>query len=374
MRKLIVLVSALVLTLTLSACNGADDTVKLGVIGPLTGAYSFYGEAVENGAKLAAKEINEAGGVLGMDLEVFAEDSEGDAETGVNAYRKLVDNDEIDALIGGTFSGVTDGLKDLAISDGIPVLSPTATRDDITLEADNVFRVCYNDSFQGSVAAVFAAEDLAADKAAVMYNSDDPYSAGLAEAFMAEFDARSLAYDEYEFSGTDVDFSAQLTNIEAGDYDVVFLPAYVAEIGPILQKADELGIEIPFVGGDGWDGIEAEYANEAEGNYFTNHYSKSDTAEAVVDFVAAYEAEYGETPNALAALAYDAVYVMAQAIEDAGSTDSEDIIAALADVSFAGAVTSDLPITFNANGDPVKSITILQVEDGDFTFIKKVNP
>ncbi|QMS84725.1 ABC transporter substrate-binding protein [Candidatus Xianfuyuplasma coldseepsis] len=374
MKKVLVLLATFVLAFSLSACKSEEDTVKLGVIGPLTGAYSFYGEAVENGAKLAADEINAAGGVLGMDLVIFAEDSEGDAETGVNAYRKLVDNDEIDALIGGTFSGVTDGLKDLAIADGLPVLSPTATRDDITLEADNVFRVCYNDSFQGSVAAVFAAEDLSATKAAVMFNSDDPYSAGLADAFKAEFDARSLAYDEYEFSATDVDFSAQLTNIEAGDYDVVFLPAYVAEIGPILQKADELGIDIPFIGGDGWDGIEADYADEAEGNYFTNHYSKSDTADAVVDFVAAYEAAYGSTPNALAALAYDAVYVMAQAMEDAGSTDSADVIAALSAVSYAGAVTSDLPITFNDDGDPVKSITILQVTSGDFTFIKKVNP
>lgn len=374
MKKLFTVLSVFVLAFALSACNNEEDTVKLGVIGPLTGPYSFYGVAVENAAKLAAAEINADGGVLGLDLVIYAEDSEGDSETGVNAYRKLVDNDEIDALIGGTFSGVTDGLKSLAIDDGIPVLSPTATRDDITLGASNVFRVCYNDSFQGSVAAVFAAEDLSVSSAAVMYNGDDPYSSGLAEAFMAEFDTRSLSYDEYTFSATDVDFSAQLTNIAAGSYDAVFLPAYVAEIGPILQKADELGIEVPFIGGDGWDGIEAEYAAEAEGNYFTNHYSKSDTADAVVDFVTAYEAEYGETPNALAALAYDAVYVMAQAMEDAGSTDYADVIAALSAVSYDGAVTSDLPITFNADGDPIKSITILQVADGDFTFVKKVNP
>ena len=374
MKKLVVAILTLVFAFSLSACGGGEDTIKLGVIGPLTGAYSFYGEAVANGAQLAADEINAAGGVLGLDLEVLAEDSEGDAETGVNAYRKLVDNDEIVALIGGTFSGVTDGLKDLAIADNLPVLSPTATRDDITLNAPNVFRVCYNDSFQGSVAAVFAAEDLSATDAAVMYNSDDPYSTGLAEAFMAEFDTRQLAYTEYVFGKDTVDFSAQLTNIAAGSYDVVFLPAYVAEIGPILQKAQELGVDAPFIGGDGWDGIEAEYATEAEGNYFTNHYSKSDTAPAVVDFVAAYEAAYGETPNALAALAYDAVYVMAAAIEDAGSTDSADVIAALAAVSFDGAVTSDLPITFNSDGDPLKSITILQVTSGDFTFVKKVNP
>jgi branched-chain amino acid transport system substrate-binding protein len=370
MKKVFALVSTLVLALLLSACGSGDDTVKFGVIGPLTGDYSQYGVAVENGAKLAAMELNEAGGVLGKDLEIIAYDSKGDATEGVNAYNRLVENDEVHALIGGTFSGVTLAVKDLAIADGLPVLTPTATNPDVTLNAANVFRACYTDSYQGSVAAVFAAETLDAENVAVLYNRDDAYSEGLADAFMDEFDARSLDYDAYTFGATEDDYQVQITSIKDGGYDAVFLPAYIAEVGAILTQADTLGLDIPFIGGDGWDGIEADYAAVAEGNYFANHYAKTDTAAVVQDFVANYTSEFGEAPNALAALAYDAVYAMAAAFEDAGSTDSADVVAALADLEYLNAVTGS--ITFDANGDPIKAITIIKVVDGEHVVETKV--
>ena len=323
MKKLLALVTTLAFALALSACGGGDDTIKFGVIGPLTGDYSLYGIAVENGAKLAAAELNEAGGVLGKTLEIIAYDSKGEATEGVNAYNRLRDQDEVDALIGGTFSGVTLAIKELAVDDGLPVLTPTATNPDVTLNAPNVFRACYTDSYQGSVAAVFAADTLSADNVAVMYNRDDAYSEGLAQAFMDEFDARSLNYTAFQFGADDDDYSAILTNIAAGDstngaFDAVFLPAYVAEVGKALTQADNLGLTMPFIGGDGWDGIEADYAAVAEGNYFANHYAKTDEAAVVQDFVSNYTEEFGEAPNALAALAYDAVYAMAAAFEDAG--------------------------------------------------------
>ncbi|MCF7925018.1 MAG: ABC transporter substrate-binding protein [Candidatus Izimaplasma sp.] len=362
MKKLLLMVSVLLLTVTLSACGSNDNTVRLGVIGPLTGEYSLYGVAVENGAKLAAKEINAAGGILDKDVEVIAYDSKGDSTEGVNAYNRLRDQDEIHALIGGTFSGVTLAIKDLAVQDNIPVLTPTATNPDVTLDAANVFRACYTDSYQGSTAAVFAADELDVTNAAVMYNRDDPYSEGLADAFMAEFDARSLDYTAFEFGAQDDDYSALLTNIQSGGYDAVFLPAYVAEVGAVLTQADAQGLDVPFIGGDGWDGIEADYASVADGFYFVNHYAKTDEAAVVQDFVANYTEEYGEAPNALAALAYDAVYAMAEAMENAGSLDPDDITAALSALEFTNAVTGS--IKFDANGDPIKSITIIQVVDG----------
>jgi branched-chain amino acid transport system substrate-binding protein len=375
MKKLLAGLLVLALAVTLSAC-GSSDSVKFGVIGPLTGEYSMYGIAVENGAKLAAEEINAAGGVLGLDLEIIAYDSKGDAVEGVNAYNRLRDQDEIDALIGGTFSGVTLAVADLAVQDGLPVLSPTATNPDVTLKGDNIFRACYTDSYQGSVAAVFAADTLGADNVAVMYNQEDPYSAGLAEAFMAEFDARGLNYTEFAFGAADVDYSPLLTSIKDGDatngeYDAVFLPAYVAEVGAALTQAQTLGLEMPFIGGDGWDGIEADYAAAAEGNYFANHYSKTDEAEVVQDFVTNYTETFGEAPNALAALAYDAVYAMAAAIEEAGSTDSEAVVAALQDLEYLNAVTGS--ITFDENGDPIKAITIIKVVDGEHVVETKVD-
>lgn len=374
MRKILVLLITFIFAFAFVSCaeettTAAGETtteeatpVKFGVIGPLTGDYQMYGVAVENGARLAAAEINANGGVLGVTLEIIAYDSKGDSTDGVNAYNRLVEQDEVDALIGGTFSGVTLALKSLAISDNLPVLTPTATNPAVTTDAPNIFRACYTDSYQGSVAAVFVAEDLEATKVAVMYNRDDAYSEGLAEAFIAELDSRSIANTSFEFGASDDDYSAILTNIKNGGYDAVFLPAYVAEVGAVLTQASNLGLDMPFIGGDGWDGIEGDYATVAEGNYFVNHYAKTDPSTIVQNFVANYTSEYGEAPNALAALAYDAVYAMAAAFEAAGSTDADAVINALAALSFTTGVTGS--ISFDENGDPIKSITVIKVVEG----------
>jgi branched-chain amino acid transport system substrate-binding protein len=372
MKKIALMVMVSLLSSMLFACEESAESIKIGVIGPLTGDYSLYGVAVEQGAKLAAEEINAAGGVLDLDLEVIAYDSKGDTVEGVNAYNRLVNQDKVDALVGGTFSGVTLAIKDLAVDDGLPVLTPTATHPDVTLDADNIFRACYTDSYQGSIAAQFTIDTLESEKAAVYYNSDDAYSEGLADAFVAAYQEASLEVDTYTFSqGTD-DYNNVLTNIEDdGTYDVVFVPAYVAEVGAILTQAASYDFgDTVFVGGDGWDGIEAEYAEVVEGYYFVNHYAKTDPAENVQAFVANYTNAYGEAPNALAALGYDAVYALAQAIREAGSVDAEELIAALAALEYADAVTG--AISFDENGDPIKAITVIKVEEGAHTVVEKV--
>lgn len=372
MKKLALLVMVSLLGSMLFACEEGGDSIKVGVIGPLTGDYSLYGVAVEQGAKLAADEINAAGGVLDLDLEVIAYDSKGDTVEGVNAYNRLVNQDKVDALVGGTFSGVTLAIKDLAVEDGLPVLTPTATHPNVTLDANNIFRACYTDSYQGSVAAQFTIDSLNAEKAAVYYNVDDAYSEGLADAFVAAYEEASLEVDTYTFSQSTDDYNNVLTNIEDdGSYDVVFVPAYVAEVGAILTQAASYDFgETVFVGGDGWDGIESEYADVVEGYYFVNHYAKTDPAEHVQSFVTNYTETYGEAPNALAALGYDAVYALAMAIEDAGSVDADEIIEALAALEYADAVTG--AISFDANGDPVKTITVIKVEEGVHSVIEKV--
>ncbi len=272
-------------------------------------------------------------------------------------------------MIGATFSGVTLAIKDLAVADGMPVLSPTATNPDVTLNADNVFRACYTDAYQGSVAAVFAADTLGKTKAAVLYNRDDAYSEGLATAFKTEWSGTLSA--DLQYGAQDDDYSALLDTIAASDAEVVFLPGYVAEVGAILTQAATKGIDIPFIGGDGWDSLEQDYATVAEGNYFGNHYAKTDTASVVQDFVANYTEKYGEAPNALAALAYDAVYAAAAAFEASGSTDSADFVAALADLEYNDAVTGS--IHFDENGDPIKAITMIQIVDGQHVVIEKVS-
>lgn len=370
MKKILLVALTLSFAFVLSACNGTKNTVRLGVIGPLTGDYSLYGVAVHEGAQLAVAELNETGGILGKTVELIAYDSKGDPTEGVNAYNRLRDEDEIHALLGGTFSGVTLAIKELAMEDNMPVLTPTATHPDVTLNADNVFRACYTDSYQGSVAAVFADETLEVENVAVLYNRDDAYSEGLALAFIEEFATRGTVVETLTFGAQDDDYSALLTVIQASTAEAVFLPAYVSEVGAVLTQAAAAGMEIPFIGGDGWDSIETDYADVAEGHYFGNHYAKTDPAQIVQDFVANYTAEFGEAPNALAALAYDAVYAMASAMESAGSLDADDIIAALENLDMTEAVTGS--IKFDENGDPIKSITMIQVVDGEHVVVGKV--
>lgn len=388
MKKISIIMAMLLLVMAaLAGCSGSSDTaattaagettaaaagetIKLGVIGPLTGEYSMYGTSVEEGAKLAAEGINAAGGINGSMVEIVAYDSKGDKTEAVNAYNRLRDQDGIVGLIGGTFSGETLSIKEIAVGDNMPVLTPTATNGEVTLNAPNVFRACYTDPYQGSTAAVFAAENLGATKAAVLYNIEDPYSEGLAEAFNEKFSALGTVTNFEGYTANDSDFKAVLTKIAESDPDVIFLPDYVAKVGIILSQIQELGLDVVAIGGDGWDGIEVDYADVAEGDYFANHYANTDEAPIVQNFISAYEAKWGKTPSALAALAYDSTYIMAQAIEKAGSTDADAIVAQLA-ATDGDYVTGH--VTFDENGDPVKSISMIQVVGGKHVLAAKVS-
>ncbi len=372
------IITILVLSTVLAGCAGGGtapttaapaSVIKIGVIGPLTGDYSQYGVAVEEGAKLAAEEINAAGGVNGAMVEIIAYDSKGDKTEGVNAYNRLRDQDGIVGLVGGTFSGVTLAIKEIAVEDGMPVLSPTATNLEVTLNAPNVFRACYTDPQQGSTAAIFAAQELGATKAAVLYNIEDPYSEGLAVAFRDQFASTGTITNYEGYTKNDADFKSVLTKIQALDPDVIWLPDYIAKVGVILAQIQEMGIEVIAMGGDGWDGIEYDYADVAEGHYFVNHYAKTDPAEIVQSFITAYEAKWSKSPNALAALGYDSTKIMADAIKRAGTTESAAVVAALAATDMDGVAGH---VTFDENGDPNKSITIIQVIDGEHVVAGKV--
>ena len=368
------IIAALVLSTVLTGCGekapAESETIKLGFIGPLTGDYSLYGVSNEEGIRLAVEEINAAGGVNDKMLEVVSYDSKGDKTEGVNAYNRLRDQDGITALLGATFSGVTLSVKEIAIEDGMPVLTPTATHADVTLDAPNVFRACYTDSYQGITAAVFAATELEATKAAILYNTEDAYSEGLAITFDAKFSENGTITSYEGYTKNDADFKSVLTKIQAQDPDVLFLPDYIAKVGTILAQIEEIGLDVVCVGVDGWDGIEENYAEVAEGHYFVNHYAKTDEAEIVQNFITAYEAKWDATPNALAALGYDAAYIMAAALEKAGSEEAEAIISALAETDSDG-VTGH--ITFDENGDPQKSISVIQIVDGAHVLAAKVS-
>lgn len=343
------------------------DVVKLGFIGPMTGDAAIYGSSAEEGAHLAVAEINEAGEIDGKKIELVAYDSKADQTEAINAYNRLRDQDGVVAVIGGTLSGETLAMKDIMVQDNMPVLSPTATAVEVTQEAPNVFRACFLDDYQGQAAANFAATTLSAKTAALLIGTGNPYSEGVSEAFKVAFTAKGGTIAGSESYGTaDKDFSAQLTKIKEMNPDVVFVPDYVQTVGPILQKAKEMGITAKFVGADGWDGVQEEYADAAQGNYFTNHYAADSPSETVQNFIAAYKAEYDKVPNSFAALGYDAVYAMVEAITAAGTTESADIITALKATDHAG-VTGTLK--FDEEGNPKdKEVTIIKIDGGQLKY------
>lgn len=365
----LMLVIALIATMLLvTGCGEKEskdsgDTIKIGLITPKTGKVAQYGIAVENAVKLAVDEYNANGGLLGKDIELISYDNKADQTESVTAFNRLANNDGIVALIGPVISSTSLTVGDIAQDEGIPMVTPTATNLDVTLGKDLVFRACYTDPYQGSTVGKFAISNLGAKKAAVLYNTDDDYSTGLAEAFVEAFEAEGGEVTNYEaYMTDDNDFKVVLTNVKANEPDVIFVPDYYNKVGLIATQVAELGIDATMLGGDGWDDVQKDYADVVEGFYFANHYAVDDPADVVQNFIAAYNDKYGETPNALGALGYDAALIMFEAIKSADSTDGEAIKEALQGTNLE-LVTGN--VTFDDNGDTIKSISIIKIEDGE---------
>lgn len=349
-----------------STSGQKTDEVKIGLITAETGDLAQYGIAVENAVKLAANQINEAGGIDGKQIKLVVYDNKGDAQESVTLFRRLVNNDKIDALIGPVVSGTTLAVAPLAEASKIPMITPTATALNVTPDYDYVFRACYTDPYQGTILAKYAIKELKAKKVAILYNTSSDYSTGLAEVFKSVSEEGGATVVNYEgYTTDDVDFNAVLTNVKANNPDVIFIPDYYNKVGVIATTIKDLGIEAALLGPDGWDGVQAEYIEAVEGGYFGNHYYAGDETKVVKDFVDAYTTEYKETPNALAALGYDAMKIMANAIDQADSTNNEKVLEQLKKTSLDSATGH---ITFDDNGDTTKSVTIIKVEDGQLKF------
>jgi len=368
------LVLVLLLCLTaLSGCGGAAEessVIKIGTIAPTTGQVAVYGQAVDNAVRLAVKDKNAAGGVLEKEIELIGYDNKGDITESVNAFNRLVDNDGIDVFIGAVISSTTLTLAPLAVETEIPMISATATNLEITPVGDNIFRACFIDPYQGIVLAQFAAEELQAKTVGILFNTADDYSTGLADAFKAEFEAAGGTITNFEgyTGGSDKDFKSLLTKVKAEAPDVLFLPDYYNTVALIAEQAKEVGVESTLIGGDGWDGVLGVTTEAVEGAYYAAHFAKDDPAENVQAFIAAFKEETGEMPNSFSALGYDAAMIMMEAVESAGSTDSAAVVEALKATSYDG-VTGH--IEFDADGNPVKSISIIQVKDSVDTLYGK---
>lgn len=377
-RRFLAATVATVLASSLLAGCGQSKTesnvIKIGYSGPLTGPVATYGVSVKQGSELAAEEINKAGGINGKNVEFVYEDDEADPAKATNAFNKLLD-EQVVAILGGVTSGATIAIAPKATENKIPLLTPTATNPDVTIQGgEYAFRSCYLDSFQGVTLGKYAATDLKAKKVAVLYNNGDDYSKGIAEAFKTEYEKSGNKVVKFlTYNPKDQDFGAQLTEIKAENPDVLVLPDYYNVVGLIAKQAKEKGINAQLLGVDGWDSKDlTSIGGEAvNGAIFVNHYYKNDTNADIQSFVKNYKDKYGDEPDALAALAYSGAKVLFNAIEKAGSTDGEKIKEALAATDM-DTITGH--IKFNDQRDSIKSAVLLKVNGDSTELVKKVEP
>lgn len=373
----IVCVALLCLGGVFTGCSkDSGDTIKIGGIFPLSGEVAVYGTECRNGIMLAIDEINAAGGVNGKQLELVGEDDEGSPEKSVNVYKKLVTKDNCDVIIGSLTSGCTAAISSLAQAQKVLLLAPAATLPSITEAGDYVFRACFIDPFQGTVGGKFSRETLGASRAAVLYDIGNDYSIGLYENFKVAFEQGGgtvVAAESY--STGDKDFNAQLTKIKTANPDVVYLPDYYATVALIVKQLRAQGINTPIVGADGWDGIIDNAGDEVLNGFYSNHYAADSTDSRVVTFVKSYEEKYGSTPVSFAALGYDCVYLLKDAMVASGATDATSLKDALMKTN-GSYVTGNL--TFDENRNPVKSAVMLEIvkQDGKLVPVYKstVNP
>jgi branched-chain amino acid transport system substrate-binding protein len=376
-RGIFVATVALVSVLFLSCQPGrpVHDGIPVGFYGALTGSTATFGQSGRKGASLAFDEINARGGVLGARLVLKIEDDRGEPAEAASAVTKLIARDHVVALIGEAASSRTLAAAPIAQKNEVPMVTPSSTNPQVTRVGNYIFRMCFTDDFQGELLARFAAASLHAKTAAFLVDVKSDYSVGLAEAFRKAFaraGGRTVA--EQRYSEGDTDFSAQLTQIRSAAPDVLFVPGYYTEIGLIARQKKSLRVGGVLLGGDGWDSPRlTEIAGPAaDGAFFSNHYSPEDPSPAIVRFVSAYRNRYQEVPDSVAALAYDAGRLIADAIRRAGEASGTRIRDALAATKSFPGVTGDL--TFDLERNPVKSITILEIEKGRYRFVQKIAP
>ena len=350
---------------------------KIGSTGPLSGSASIYGQAVKKGIELAIVEINKEGIKIGnetftFELTEFIND-ENSGDKAVAGFRSLFFDEGVDVFIGATTSGVTSSLISVAGNKEIPVIIPTATDDLLTTGGnyrDNIFRACFYDSYQGSFMAEYAAKN-GKKTAYVLYSMFDGYSIKLKDAFVAKARELGMKVTINGYPGFTTDFTSIVAPIVNGNYDCVYLPDYYENVDNILFTLYGAGYEGTTYGSDGWDGLISQVQSNQDQDiaflekcFYTNHFFSNSNNQAVKDFVAAYKAKYNEAPSVFAALAYDSVYMLKQAIEQAQSKDYEAIIKALNETTYTRLVTSKSDFKFDENGDPLKDCYIITYKDG----------
>ena len=352
----------------------SDKVFKIGGIGPVTGAAAVYGLAVKNGAQIAVDEINADGGINGYQIEFNFQDDEHDAEKSVNAYNTLKDWG-VQVLMGTVTSAPCVAVADKTNADNMFQITPSGSSVECA-QNPNVFRVCFSDPDQGAASATYIAENKLAEKIAVIYDSSDVYSSGIYEKFAAEAANQGLEIVDAEAFTADSnkDFSTQLQKAKDAGADLVFLPIYYTEASLILKQADTMGYAPKFFGCDGMDGIlqvENFDTKLAEGLMLLTPFAADAQDELTQKFVTSYKENYGETPIQFAADAYDAIYAIKAAMEEADTTPDTSVSdtcdkmkEAMLKIKVNGLTGEDM--TWTEDGEPHKAPKAVKVVDGAY--------
>lgn len=352
-----------------------SNEIVLGHYASMTGSEATFGRSTDNGITLAIDEINAAGGVKGKKVRVITYDDKGDAREAGTAVTRLVTSDHVVAVLGEVASSLSLVAAPVCQQNHVPMVSPSSTNPKVTKIGDMIFRVCFIDPFQGFVCAKFARENLKATRAAILYDQTGAYSVGLNEEFAKGFvklGGQIVSRETYQAG--DQDYSAQLIAIRASKPDVIFVPGYYTDIGNIAIQARRLGIKVPLLGGDGWDSDKlGEIGGKSiDGSYYSNHYSHQDPNPLVQDFIRKYKQRFGNTPDGLAALGYDAARVLCEAIGRAHSLSGADLAAELAKTKDFNGVTGKISIDKDRNA--VKPAVMLEMVKGEPTYVSTIQP
>lgn len=357
--------------------GASGDTIKIGLNYELSGDVASYGQASVAGIELAAKEINDAGGVNGKKIELVKYDTKSDTAEATTLATKLMAQDKVLTVIGPATSGGMKAQIQVAEKNQVPVVSGSSTADDLTVTNgklnDYVFRTCFNDSFQGTSAANYSSEKLGATTAVIIKDNSNDYSKGLAASFDTQFKANGgTIVAEEAYAKGERNFNSILTKIKGQNFDVIYLPGYYEEAGPAIKQARELGITAPILGGDGYDSPKlAEAAGAGLTDvYFTNHYSSEDTDPKVVEFIAAFKKANGADPNAFNALGYDTMKFVADSVGRASAQTGVAVKDAMAGTKDFAGVTGTFTVD-PATHNPVKSIVFIGYKDGKIAVTEK---
>lgn len=352
-----------------------ENEILIGSYSSNTGATATFGVFQLRGTEMAINEINAAGGINGKKIKHINYDNKSDADETLAVVNRLISQDKVVAILGEATSGRSKIGAQVAQQHKVPMLSSSATNPDVTKVGNYIFRACFIDPFQGMVMAKFMTENLKLKKAAILRDIKNDYSVGLSDIFADKLKAAGgEIITDISYQEGDIDFKSQLTAIKAKNVEAIFVPGYYNEVALIAKQAKELGMTMPLLGGDGWSSPKLyEIAKEAiNGNYFSNHYTTESKDPKTVNFVKAFKEKYNEDADVMAALAYDAVYLMAEAIKNSKEITSENIRNELSKIKDFHGVTGQMSMDENRNA--VKSAVVVQVQGTEYKFITSVTP